>query len=122
MASPPAGTPPGPSPESDDPRRIVRATAELARLEITDEEADRLAPQFARILEAFRELASLDVEGVDGVARMGGTASVVRPDEERPSLPADAVLDAAPERIDDFFGVPKTVERPGSSGGPGGAR
>lgn len=119
MASPPAGTPPGSPGAGEDPRQLVRATAELARLEITDEEAERLAPQFARILEAFRELASLDVEGVSGVARMGGDDAVVRPDEPRPSLPVDAVLDAAPERIDDFFGVPKTVERPA---GPGGAR
>ena len=84
-------------------------TAALARLRITAEEAERLGPQFAGILEAFRVLESLDVEGVEAMTRASTDESVVRADEERPSLPVDAVLANAPQRVDDFFGVPKTI-------------
>ncbi len=87
----------------------VRRTAALARLEITDEEAERLGPQFARILAAFRVLASLDVEGAEAMTHASGEESVLRADEERPSLPVDAALSNAPRRVDDFYGVPKTI-------------
>jgi aspartyl-tRNA(Asn)/glutamyl-tRNA(Gln) amidotransferase subunit C len=88
---------------------LVRRTAELARLSITADEAALLAPQFARILEHFRTLSEVDLEGVEPTTGAFGLRDVLRPDEPRESLSQDAALSNAPERIEDFYSVPKTI-------------
>jgi aspartyl-tRNA(Asn)/glutamyl-tRNA(Gln) amidotransferase subunit C len=93
----------------------VRRVAALARLAISDEEARTFGAQFARILEHFRVLAELDVEGVEPMAGAAGLVDVLRDDEPVASFPAEALLAAAPRRADGFYAVPKTV-------GPGPAR
>jgi len=93
------------SPDED----LVRRTAELARLSITDEEAARFAPQFARILAHFQTLAEVDLEGVEPTTGASGLCDVLRADEPRESLPPEEALANAPERIEDFYSVPKTI-------------
>lgn len=93
-------------------KEIVRKTAALARLEITEEEVERLAPQFERILEAFETLTRLDVDAAEAMTRAGADEPRTRPDEERPSLAVEAILAAAPDRRDGFYSVPKTILAP----------
>lgn len=88
---------------------IVRRTAALADLELSLAEAERLGPQFARILDAFRALEALDVSGVEAMVRGAELLPRTREDDERPSLPAEAVLALAPAREGAFYGVPKTL-------------
>ena len=113
MMSDPANNDPGRSdpgrPEADE---LVRRTAALARLEIDDEDVQRLGPQFARILEAFQALARLDVGSVGAMTRAGGGHPRTRVDRESPSLPVQAALENAPERIEDFYSVPKAIPSP----------
>lgn len=88
---------------------IVKRTAALARLEITDAEARALAPQFARILAQFEVLTSVDVEGVEPMTGATRLSDVTRVDEPRASLPRAATLANAPDPRDGFYGVPKTI-------------
>jgi aspartyl-tRNA(Asn)/glutamyl-tRNA(Gln) amidotransferase subunit C len=88
---------------------LVKRTAALARLEITDDEARTLAPQFARILEQFQALVDVDVEGVEPMTGATRLSDVTRADEPRPSLARDAALANAPDPRDGFYGVPKTI-------------
>jgi len=91
---------------------VVRRTAALARLSIGGDEAARLGRDFERILAAFRDLATLDLEGAKGMERAGGDEAGLRPDEPAPAPPTlgtELALRAAPEREDGFFRVPKTV-------------
>lgn len=86
----------------------IRRSASLARLELTEGEVRALVPQFARILDAFRQLAAFqptEVPGEDDRAARGRT----RPDEPTPSLPAAAQLAGAPRAVDGFYAVPRTV-------------
>jgi aspartyl-tRNA(Asn)/glutamyl-tRNA(Gln) amidotransferase subunit C len=87
----------------------VRRIAALARLSIDDEEVRALGADFARILEHFESLSGLDLEGVEPTAGATDVADVLRKDRARPSLPPDAALANAPERIGDFYSVPKTI-------------
>jgi aspartyl-tRNA(Asn)/glutamyl-tRNA(Gln) amidotransferase subunit C len=96
-------------PEEED---LVRRTAALARISIDGEEAARLGRDFERILAAFQHLATLDLEGAEGMERGGGDAARLRADEPAPAPPtlgAELTLRAAPEREDGFFRVPKTL-------------
>ncbi len=98
---------------TDNAEELVRRTAALARLEVTDQEVARLAPQFARILAAFEALAEIDVAGAETMERAGRAEPMERADEERPALGCEAALGNAPRREGDYFSVPKTVGGPG---------
>jgi aspartyl-tRNA(Asn)/glutamyl-tRNA(Gln) amidotransferase subunit C len=96
--------------DAEDVRAVVARTAALARLEVGDAEVERLSGEFARILAAFSHLAELDlVEGAADPGPAPGEART-RSDEPRPSGLREALLANAPEPIDGFFGVPKTIE------------
>jgi aspartyl-tRNA(Asn)/glutamyl-tRNA(Gln) amidotransferase subunit C len=96
-------------PMSQDSTELARRMAELARLQLTPEALERYGGQFARILEAFRSLAELDVEGVEPMRGPIELSDVMREDIERPSLPRAALLANAPEPSDGFYAVPKTI-------------
>src|SRR5687767_9522006 len=87
----------------------VMHIARLARLSIDPAKKDELAAQFARILDAFQVLSSLDVEGVEPMTRPTDSSDVLRDDRARPSLPTAEALANAPVRIEDFYSVPKTI-------------
>ena len=91
----------------DDPLLAVRRAAELARLELTDEEAEALGPEFGRILAAFEALARWPLP--DGAPPAAPDPGRTRPDEPRPSLPRERLLANAPEGTDEFYSVPKTI-------------
>jgi len=97
---------------SPEAQALVRRTAGLARLEVDDAQVARLAPQFARLLEAFRTIALLDVSGQTGMARPGGDGPRLRADAEGPSLSVEAALANAPDRREDFYSVPRAIPAP----------
>ena len=83
--------------------------ARLARLAIDPARSRELAQQFARILQEFKTLSTLDVEGVEPMTRPTDFTDVLRDDRERPSLAVEDALANAPARIENFFSVPKTI-------------
>lgn len=87
----------------------VLEVARLARLEVSAAEAERLAGQFARILEAFHSLSELPVDDVEPMTGATELSDVTAPDLERPPFDTERLLARAPARVEDFFEVPKTV-------------
>jgi aspartyl-tRNA(Asn)/glutamyl-tRNA(Gln) amidotransferase subunit C len=88
---------------------LVDQIAALARLDVRPDEAAALARQFTSILKQFEGLARLDLTGVEPLVSLSGAESVLRADEPEPSFSAERMLANAPERVDDFYRVPKTV-------------
>ena len=88
---------------------LVRRTAALARLELDAAEEAALAVEFGRILDHFRVLGEVDVEGVEPMSAATAIRDLTRPDEPR-TIPSDRPLLAnAPAARDGFYVVPKTV-------------
>ncbi len=85
----------------------VRYVANLARLELSDEEVDQFQPQLEAILGFVETLSKPDVSGIDDAAeiRLGR----MRDDEPHASLPTEAVLRNAPDQAQGQFRVPKVV-------------
>ncbi|WP_436911556.1 Asp-tRNA(Asn)/Glu-tRNA(Gln) amidotransferase subunit GatC [Halosimplex marinum] len=79
----------------------VRHVADLARIDLDDEEVDRFTEKFADILEYFETLD--EVPEVDEEEEL---ANVMRPDEVRDSLSQEEALDNAPESEDGYFKGP----------------
>jgi aspartyl-tRNA(Asn)/glutamyl-tRNA(Gln) amidotransferase subunit C len=94
---------------ADEGTALVDRIAALARLDVRPDEAAALGRQFANTLKQFEGLARLDVAGVEPLVSLSGADNVLRADEPEPSLSAERMLANAPERVDDFYRVPKTV-------------
>ena len=84
--------------------------AHLARLELTDEETDKLTGHMNRIMEYFAELQKLDTEDVEPTSHVIPIENVLREDAARPSLPTAEIVANAPEERDGCFVVPRIVE------------
>ena len=80
----------------------VRHVAELARVDLDDDEVDSFAQQFGDILEYFDALD--EVPEVDAEADL---VNVMRPDEEHECLSQEEALANAPETEDGFFKGPR---------------
>lgn len=93
-------------------RAQVLHVARLARLELTDDEVERMAGELSNVLEHVDRIRELDLADVPPTSHAVDVAGVMRADEPRPSLPRDAILAAAPEPVEGGFGVPS----PGPSG------
>src|SRR5439155_17702813 len=88
----------------------VRRVAELARLELRDDELERTARELSAVLDFAAALKRLDLAGAEpSVLAPAGTP--LREDrlDDRRLTPAQATA-AAPEAEDGFFIVPPIVE------------
>ena len=87
-------------------RDQVLHVARLARLELDDEEIERMATELSGILEHVDRISALDLEGVEPTSHVVELVNVLRPDEPEPSLPRERVLESAPDPDDGLFRVP----------------
>jgi aspartyl-tRNA(Asn)/glutamyl-tRNA(Gln) amidotransferase subunit C len=87
-------------------REEVLHVARLARLELSEQEVQRMVSDLAKVLDHIQVISELDLEGVPPTSHVVEVENALRPDEPRPSLPREVVLAAAPARLDDGFGVP----------------
>ena len=90
-------------------RDDVAHVARLARLDVTEDELDRLAEQLGAVLEHAAGVAALDTTGVPPTAHPFPLSNVLRDDEVRPSLDRDEVLAMAPAAEDGRFRVPRIL-------------
>jgi aspartyl-tRNA(Asn)/glutamyl-tRNA(Gln) amidotransferase subunit C len=90
-------------------RREVLHVAKLARLELTDEEVERLTGELGAILDAVGKVAELDLADVPPTSHPLALVNVWDADEPRESLGLDEVFANAPQREDDLFRVPPTT-------------
>lgn len=106
-------------------RTEVERIAQLARLSLTDDEADRLVSEMNQILEHamhLRRSAETESNGREGVRDDDTTASGSRPTAE---LPVDALhrdlTSFAPHVVDGFFVVPPPPGVSADAGNAGGS-
>lgn len=82
----------------------------LARLELSDEETQHLKNDLNSILGYFEQLAELDTDNIEPLARPIDLHSVYREDTPHAPLPQESALSLATEQEDGFFKVPRTVD------------
>lgn len=91
-------------------REEVLHIARLARLGLTETEADKLREQLSNILENFEILRQVDTSDVPPTAQSIALQNVMRNDEVAPSLPSSEVLANAPKKEENFFRVRAVLE------------
>ena len=65
-----------------------------------------MAGELSNVLDHIEKIRELDLEGVPPTSHVIDVVDVLRSDEPEPSLPRDVILAAAPEPLNDGFGVP----------------
>ena len=88
----------------------IEHVARLARLELTDQEKERLREQLGVILENAAKVSEVATDDVPPTAYAIPRSNVLRPDEVTPSLTTEEVLANASEVESDRFKVPRVVE------------
>ncbi|MBR2983156.1 MAG: Asp-tRNA(Asn)/Glu-tRNA(Gln) amidotransferase subunit GatC [Kiritimatiellae bacterium] len=88
----------------------VAYVAELARLELTDEEKAVFQPQLENIVKYVEKISSVDVDGVEPMMHGRELVNAFREDVVRPGMSTETALANAPKRVGDEFLLPKIVE------------
>ncbi len=89
----------------------VERIAKLAKLEFTDAEKQTLTRHLNEIITYMEKLNELDTTNVEPLSQVLDLANVMREDEVKPSLSRDDALRNAPARTEEFFKVPKVIEK-----------
>jgi len=74
----------------------VRHVAELAKLQLTEQEVDLFRAQLSAILDYAARLDELDTDAIPPTASVLPLRNVMRPDQAAPSFPRDVMLENAP--------------------------
>jgi aspartyl-tRNA(Asn)/glutamyl-tRNA(Gln) amidotransferase subunit C len=89
----------------------IRRVAALARIRVEEHEVEPLCQELNGILGWIEQLNEVDVSGVAPLTGATGQGTVpMRADVVTDGGYPDKILSNAPERIGDFFAVPKVVE------------
>jgi aspartyl-tRNA(Asn)/glutamyl-tRNA(Gln) amidotransferase subunit C len=91
-------------------REAVLHVARLARLELSESELERMRAQLDAILTYIDRLKELDVADVEPTSHAVPRVNVMRDDVVVPCLPQDEALRNAPDRVGEFFRVPRIIE------------
>jgi len=92
-------------------RDQVLHVARLARLELSEEEVERMAAELSKVLDHIEKIRELDLDGVPPTSHVVDVTAPLRADQPEPCLPHELTLASAPEPLEGGFGVPS----PGAS-------
>ena len=88
-------------------RDQVLHVARLARLELSEDEVERMSGELSKILDHIEKIGELDdLDDAEPTSHVVALENVLRPDEPRPSWPRERVLAEAPDAAGNGFRVP----------------
>lgn len=88
----------------------VKYVANLARLAITEEEAEKFTNQLDAIISFAEQLNELDTDHVEPTSHVLDIKNVMREDIAKPGLPVEEVLKNAPDHENGQIRVPTIIE------------
>lgn len=87
----------------------VKKVADLARLQLSAEEVTKFTHQVGEILKYIEKLNTLDTSNVEPLSHALDLTAVLRADEARPSIGAEAITASAPESLYENYKVPQVM-------------
>ena len=88
----------------------VKRVARLARIAVSEEEANRMTGELNGILGFVEQLSEVNVEGIEPMTSVTPMEMRKREDVVNDGNKADAIVANAPASDRNFFQVPKVVE------------
>ena len=84
--------------------------SKLARLDLQEEEIEKLTVDMAQIIDFADKLGELDTDGVAPTAHILPVTNVTRKDEVKPSYDREDMLANAPSKENGCYKIAKVVE------------
>ena len=91
-------------------REDVRKIAFLARIKIEDAELEPLSDELNGIIGWVEQLSEVNTDGIRPMTSVTEMLGLQRPDQVTDGNVTEKVLANAPDRVKDFYAVPKVVE------------
>ena len=88
----------------------VRKIAFLARINIEDAELEPLADELNSIIGWVEQLGEVDTDGVQPMTSVAEMLAPQRPDQVTDGNVTEKVLANAPDRVKNFYAVPKVLD------------
>ena len=87
----------------------IRYLAHLARIQLNEEEIHNLNKDLSQLLDYVGQLGSLSTDETEPTNAVLPSYNRFRKDEITLSLPIEKALANAPDRLGDFFRVPRVI-------------
>lgn len=89
----------------------IQYVADLARLNLSPDETDRLTRDMEEIIRySMEKLSELDTENVEPMEHVLPIRNIFREDKSYESFDREEILRNAPDKADGCFRVPRTVD------------
>ena len=90
----------------------VEKIAQLAKLKFTDEEKEKLRGEMNKVLDYIDTLNEIpDLDKIEPLENINNTENVFRDDVSEKCLTREEALKNAPEKTENFFKVPKVLDK-----------
>ena len=89
--------------------KTVKHVANLVRIGISDEEAEKFSPQFSSIIDYFNMLNEVDTENVPPASDITNNTNVLREDVAKSSMSREGFLKNAPQSERGYVKVPTVL-------------
>ena len=87
----------------------LKHIADLAKLNISEEELDKYVKDMSSIVEFADQLNKIDTENVEVTTSILGEYNIFREDVVKPSFDRELLLQNAPEQAEGMFKIPKVI-------------
>ncbi|MAT58035.1 MAG: Asp-tRNA(Asn)/Glu-tRNA(Gln) amidotransferase GatCAB subunit C [Ignavibacteriae bacterium] len=89
----------------------VEQIAKLARLKFDENEIENLTKDMNKILDYMDQLNELDTDNIEPLSHPLDLSNVMREDNLKESISRDDVFKNAPSHNEEFFKVPKVINK-----------
>ena len=91
-------------------KNTILKIAKLTRVKINNNEIDELSNQLSSILDWVEILNEVDTDNIEPLSNVSRSKLYLRKDEKNIEDKSNEVLSNAPEKLENYFVVPKVVE------------
>jgi len=92
-------------------KETVEKVAHLARLELAEDEKEKMIEDMSKILDFMAKLNEIDTSGIEPLVYMTNEINVVREDVVKQEITHEEALLNAPKHDTDYFLVAKVIEK-----------
>jgi len=92
-------------------KEMVAKLAKLAQLEFNPEETESIRIDLQQMIGFVEKLNEIDTEGILPLTHISKTENSLREDVVQGSVETETALSNAPERLEQFFTVPKVIKK-----------
>ncbi len=90
-------------------KKQLEHIAKLARLEITDAEAQEYASQLSKALSYFEQISKIETKGIEPMVTPTEIETYWREDQAKKDYSAEEMVANAPQKTGNLFTVPPVV-------------